>query len=60
MTPLRSKRITVSNRKSFTLNVSKKEVQPAKWPKFIDCSMSRFKGTTYIKMDKRLQLCLEF
>jgi len=50
----------MSNRKSFTLYMLKNEVQPAKWPKIIDCSMSRFKGTTYLKMDKRLQLCLEF
>jgi hypothetical protein len=34
-------------------------VQPAKWPKNISCSRSRFKCTTYFNMDRRLQLCLE-
>jgi len=50
----------MSDRKSFTLCVSKNEVRPAKWPKIVDCSMSRFKGTAFLKMDKKLQLCLEF
>jgi hypothetical protein len=59
MTPLRAERITTNNIKSSTLYVSKKDVQPSKWPKNIDCGRSKFNCTAYLNMARRLQLCLE-